>query len=110
MYSVTIEHECACFKKSEYTNHNTFPTQQEAYRYADILAELMNEEFCGKHTFTPQKVEGDAFIIRVTINTSALEANKHITCDVGCGSTDNWKLESTKQSEKENCGSHCGCS
>lgn len=103
MYTVEIEHECACFKKSEYTNRNTFKTQQEAYRYADILAELMNEEFCGKHTFTPQKAQEDAFIIRVTINTSALDEKKHITCDVGCGSTDKWTLESTKsQASAEN--------
>ncbi len=109
MFTVHMEHECPCFKKSDYAATATFQTQQEAYQYANILAELMNEEFCGTHTFYPQKAEGDAFVIRVGINTSAFEANKHITCDVGCGSTDNWTLESTQKSEKENCGSGCGC-
>jgi len=109
MFTVHIEHECACFKKSEYTNNNTFNTQQEAYRYADILSELMNEEFCGKHMFHPHKAEGDNFIIKVAINTTAHEENRHISCDVGCGSTDKWTLESTKNSEDENCDSNCGC-
>ena len=50
MYTVQMEQECGCFQKSEYTNNTSFPTQQEAYNYSNIVAELMNEEFCGKHT------------------------------------------------------------
>ena len=46
MYTVQMEQECGCFKKSEYTNNNTFKTQQEAYQYSNVVAELMNEEFC----------------------------------------------------------------
>lgn len=70
MFTVHVEYECPCFKKSEYTPAAAFKTQQEAYRYADVLSELMNEEFCGKHMFHPEKAQGDAFIIRVAINTS----------------------------------------
>ena len=71
MYSVHIENECGCFKKSEYESVKSFQTQQEAYNYANILAELMNEEFCTKHQFHSQKMDGDIFLIRVSENPNA---------------------------------------
>jgi hypothetical protein len=109
MYTVQMEDECACFKKSEYTN-NTFNTQQEAYKYANILAELMNEEFCGRHKFYSQRAEGDNFVIRVAINATAVSGcSTGVTCDVGCGSTDEWTLESTDKSGNDSCGTGCGC-
>lgn len=110
MYTVHMEQECPCFQKSEYTNGNTFPTQQEAYRYANILAELMNEEFCGRHKFHAQKAQGDDFIIAVSLNATAVSGcSTGVTCDVGCGSTDEWTLESTDKSGNNSCGSGCGC-
>ncbi|MDF1877318.1 hypothetical protein JHD47_05760 [Sulfurimonas sp. SAG-AH-194-L11] len=108
MYTVQMENECACFIKSEYTNNNTFTTQSEAYQYANILAELMNEEFCSKHTFVAEIAEGNNFVIRVAINaTSVSGCSTGVTCDVGCNSTDDWALENTAT---ESCGSGCGCS
>ncbi len=108
MYKVQMQKECACFKKSEYTNTNSFDTQQEAYQYANILSELMNEEFCGKHTFYPELAEGNNFVIRVAINAIFVSGcSTGVTCDTGCGSTDDWTLESTTD---ESCGSGCGCS
>lgn len=96
MYTVQMEKECACFKKSEYSNKMTFKTQKDAYQYASALVELMNEEFCSKHTFTAQRVEEHNFLIRVAINSAAIPGyNPHISCDVGCNSTDDWSLEST---------------
>jgi len=111
MYTVQIEKECACFKKSEYTNNNTFKTQQDAYNYATILAELMNEEFCGQHTFSASRTGESNFLISVAKNLDAVPGyNPHISCDVGCGSTDNWTLESTDSTENDSCGTGCGCS
>lgn len=110
MYSVYMEEACECFKKSEYTNHNAFPTQQEAYNYANILAELMNEEFCGKHTFTAQRAEGDNFVIRVLRNITFVSGcSTGVSCDVGCDSTDDWSLESTDNTNDDSCGTDCGC-
>lgn len=110
MYTVNMEEECPCFQKSEYTNGNTFPTQQEAYAYANLLAELMNEEFCGRHTFCAQKVQEDDFIIKVALNTISVSGcSTGVTCDVGCGSTDEWTLESTDKSKNESCETGCGC-
>jgi hypothetical protein len=71
MYTVQMEHECGCFKRSEYTNGKSFDKQQDAYNYANILTELMNEEFCTKHLFVAQKTGGDEFLIRVTENPNA---------------------------------------
>ena len=96
MYTVQIEKECECFKKSEYTNNNTFKTQQDAYNYANIVTELMNEEFCGKHTFCSQRAEGNNFVISVELSAPTVPGySPHISCDVGCDSTDTWSLEST---------------
>lgn len=110
MFTVQMEKECACFKKSEYTNNNSFATQQEAYQYAKILEELMNEEFCGKHTFYSEPGAGDTFVIRVAPNVTFVSGcSTGVSCDVGCGSTDDWTLESTAKRSDDSCGSGCGC-
>lgn len=96
MYTVQMEKECGCFKKSEYSNNVTFETQQDAYQYANIVAEFMNEEFCSTHTFSAHRAEGSNFLITVAMNADAVPGyNPHISCDVGCSSTDKWSLEST---------------
>jgi hypothetical protein len=66
MYTVQMEHECGCFKRSEYTNNKTFEKREDAHNYSNILIELMNEEFCKKHHFFMQPTHGNEFIIRVT--------------------------------------------
>lgn len=110
MYTVHMEEECGCFKKSEYSNHNTFETQQDAYNYAKIVTELMNEEFCGRHTFWAERSVGNSFVVRVALNATYVSGcSTGVSCDVGCGSTDDWTLEGTKNSEYEGCGSGCGC-
>ena len=104
MYTVQMEKECGCFKKSEYTNNKTFETQQEAYQYANLIAESMNEEFCGTHIFEAHRAEDSNFLITVTVNPDTLIPgyNPHITCDSGVGSTDKWSLESKTKDEDEN--------
>ncbi|MDQ7062379.1 MAG: hypothetical protein Q9M43_15175 [Sulfurimonas sp.] len=83
-------------KKSEYSNNMTFKTQQEAYTYANIVSEFMNEEFCGQHIFETQRGEGDTFVITVAINATYVSGcSTGVSCDTGCGSTDDWSLEST---------------
>ncbi len=111
MYTVQMEQECECFKKSEYSNNNTFKTQQDAYNYSNIVAELMNEEFCSQHTFYAQRAEDDNFVIRVAMNATYVSGcSTGVSCDVGCGSTDDWSLESTDNANNESCDTGCGCS
>jgi hypothetical protein len=56
MYKVEVANQCGCFKKSEYTAEKSFEDINEAIAYTEALTELMNEEFCGKHNFTPLTV------------------------------------------------------
>jgi hypothetical protein len=100
MYTVQMQKECNCFKKSEYENNMTFETQKDAYTYATIVAEFMNEEFCGTHVFSAHRGEGDYFLITVAIDTEvATGIAPHITCDTGCGTTDTWSLEDANKSK-----------
>ena len=71
MYTVQMENECGCFKRSEFESDKSFEKQQDAYNYANIASEIMNEEFCSKHLFFAQKTDGNAFIIRVAENPNA---------------------------------------
>ena len=89
MYTVYIEHECACFKKSEYENEKSFGNQQDAYNYAHLLAEFMNEDFCTTHIFTAQLIDDHDFLIRVSANPNAG------SCGTG--------------SSGSSCGTSCGC-
>jgi hypothetical protein len=99
MYTVQMQKECSCFKKSEYENNVSFETQKDAYQYATTVAEFMNEEFCGTHNFKVHKGEGDYFLIGVEVNPEAVGITPHISCDTGCTATDTWSLEDKERSK-----------
>jgi hypothetical protein len=88
MYTVVMETECGCFKKSEFTNNNTFQTRQEAHKYANLIAEMMNEDFCGKHSFYAQRADGDKYVVRVTLGEVPI-----IGTSCSTPATDNWEKE-----------------
>jgi len=71
MYAVKMSHECACFKKSDYESEKTFETQRDAYNYANLVTEFMNEDFCSTHLFTTNKTQDNDFIIGVAVNPNA---------------------------------------
>ena len=71
MYTVTMEKECACFKKSEYESEATFDFQKDAYNYANTVIEFMNEDFCTTHLFVGQRTQEDNFVIQVVANPNA---------------------------------------
>lgn len=87
MFTVNIEHECGCFKRSEFSKEKTFDNQRDAYNYTNIAAELMNEEFCKRHHFFAQKVGDNEFMVRVVDNPNASGSS----CSTG------------------SCGTSCGC-
>ena len=91
MYTVQMEHECGCFKKSEFKKIKTFDKQQDAYNYANIAAELMNEDFCTKHYFTTQRVGNYEFFIRVVDNPNSTSSCSTVSGTAG------------------GCGPSCGC-
>ena len=86
MYTVQIEQECGCFKKSDYKNIKSFDNQQDAYNYANIVTEFMNEDFCQKHLFTAFKLEDDNFVIGVSSNPNSGSCSTG-SCDTDTGAT-----------------------
>lgn len=89
-------YECACFKKSEYASEKSYEKQQDAYNYANIVTEFMNEEFCSTHLFFPQRVSENEFVIAVSENPNGG------SCSTGSCGTDS-------SGDEESCGTSCGC-
>jgi hypothetical protein len=108
MYTVTVENQCGCFKKSEFKPEKTFDNQQDAYQYAKILEELMAEEFCGKHIFVAQRVSDNHFILNGVANPNSGGCGTGScgtgSCDTGACDTD---IDNAPVSG--GCGTGCGC-
>lgn len=66
MYTIEIEHECGCFKKSGFENNTTFETKEEAHQRAKVMECRMNQEFCFKHFFEAVD-HGDKIVIHSTL-------------------------------------------
>ena len=69
MYTVRIENECSCFKKSGFENNLTYENKDDAIMKAKILECRMSQEFCLTHYFEAEDM-GDEIVIR-TILTPA---------------------------------------
>ena len=99
MYNVYMERECGCFNKSEYQSEKSFENQQDAYNYANIVTEFMNEDFCQTHLFMAYKTEDNNFVIGVSNNPNSGSCSTG-SCDTDTGAT----------LEKSSCSSgSCGC-
>jgi hypothetical protein len=66
MYTIEIEKECGCFKKSGFENNMTFETKEEAMMRAKVMECRMNQEFCFKHYFDAVDY-GDKIVIHSTL-------------------------------------------
>ncbi|HIQ28844.1 MAG TPA: hypothetical protein EYH42_10180, partial [Sulfurovum sp.] len=66
MYTVRIENECSCFKKSGFENNLTFETREEALLEAKILECRMSQEFCHTHYFEAED-RGDEIVIHTIL-------------------------------------------
>ncbi|MDD5716618.1 MAG: hypothetical protein PHW64_02350 [Sulfuricurvum sp.] len=67
MFTVKVEKECGCFKRSGMENSKNFENKDDALLEAKEWAEEMNETFCQKHNFSIVE-EGNDFIIKVEMN------------------------------------------
>ncbi len=76
MFTVKMEKECGCFKKSEFTNNMTFESKDDALIQALNMAKDMNQDFCQKHEF--EVVENDS-----TFKISVDERGKSGCCGGG---------------------------
>ncbi len=66
MYTIHVENECSCFKKSGFENDLTFETREEAHMRAKVMECRMNQEFCFKHYFEAVDM-GDKIVIHSTV-------------------------------------------
>jgi len=62
MYTINIDRECGCFKRSGLENNAQFASNDDALLQANAMLEKMNQEFCAKHTFS-LKEDGNTFQI-----------------------------------------------
>jgi len=67
MYTISVEKECGCFKKSAYENNMSFESKDDALMQAGLMQNHMNTKFCGKHHFELRE-DGNNFLIGVSIN------------------------------------------
>ncbi|HQR74111.1 MAG TPA: hypothetical protein PLH07_07790 [Sulfurovum sp.] len=65
MFTVQVERECGCFRRSEIEKEKTFQNREDAISYSKAIAEIMNEDFCKKHHFTAKASAGNDFVIGV---------------------------------------------
>jgi len=63
MFTVTIEKECTCFKRSKYEPVQSFKTETEALEAATIMAKEMTRDFCKNHAFSVIKEDNDFLIL-----------------------------------------------
>jgi len=64
MFTINVEKECGCFKKSAFENNMHFETKEDALMQARLMENHMNQKFCQKHLFTAVE-DGDNFKITV---------------------------------------------
>lgn len=64
MFTINVEKECGCFKKSAYDNNMSFESKDDALMQARLMESHMNQKFCQTHHFTLTE-NGDTFSIGV---------------------------------------------
>lgn len=62
MYTINIDKECGCFKRSGLENNTQFASNDDALIKATEMVGKMNQEFCAKHSFS-LKEDGNRFQI-----------------------------------------------
>lgn len=63
MFTVTIEKECTCFKRSKFEAVQSFESEEEAFKTATKMAKQMTQEFCKHHAFSVIKEDDDFLIL-----------------------------------------------
>lgn len=80
MYSITVDKECGCFKRSPFENNKVFDNKDDALIEARKMETHMNEKFCQRHIFMAEEA-GDNF--RISMNDRAREATSNGCCGGG---------------------------
>ncbi|MEA3289560.1 MAG: hypothetical protein U9Q04_05175 [Campylobacterota bacterium] len=78
MYTINLDKECGCFKRSAYENNMQFESKDEAKLQAELMINHMNTKFCQKHSF---ELSENADTLQITVG-DALD-NKSGCCGGG---------------------------
>lgn len=70
MFTINVEKECGCFKRSNLENNISFDNKDDALIEAKSMESRMNESFCKKHNFTAVE-DGNGFKIMVEAKAQA---------------------------------------
>ncbi|WP_309500011.1 hypothetical protein [Sulfurovum sp.] len=73
MFTINVEKECGCFKRSAYDNNMSFESKDDALIQAKEMENHMNQKFCQTHQFTLTE-NGDTFNIGVEMKPKAPSA------------------------------------
>ena len=73
MFSVKVEKECGCFRRSELESNISFDSKDDALTEAINMSNQMNDEFCGKHSFVVSE-EGNDLIIGMEMPAQSASA------------------------------------
>ena len=65
MFTVSMEKECGCFRKSDFQKEKVFDNRDDALLYAQAAGEIMNEDFCKKHSFSIETINATNLMIKV---------------------------------------------
>ena len=85
MFTINIDKECGCFKKSDFENNKGFENKDDALIEAKNMVNHMNKEFCQKHEFTLSENE-DNFSIAMNARPQDGAASSSGCCGGGhCG-------------------------
>lgn len=62
MAAVIVEKACGCFRNSDFEQETHFASIDEALEKANEMCIIMNEDFCHKHRFKTEYVDGNVMI------------------------------------------------
>ncbi len=77
MYTIEIEKECSCVKKSGMDKVMTFETREDMYNKARVLECRMNQEFCMTHYFEAVDY-GEKIVIHSTVRPDDDEEDEDV--------------------------------
>ena len=85
MFTINVDKECGCFKRSMYENDQSFHDKDSALIEAQSMLSTMNEDFCQKHEFTLSE-NGENFSIAMNARPQEGTASSGGCCGGGhCG-------------------------
>jgi len=77
MFTITVDKECGCFKKSDLENNKNFDNADDALIEAKNMVNFMNKDFCQKHSFQLSENGSDFSIAMTTPSQSGCCGGGH---------------------------------